>query len=295
MKNSLVLYYVGTRGINLGDSINPVFFERILGMKVKRGYPTNSDVVGIGSLMQMLTMQNIIKYKKFFYLLKFNPRPIFTLSTGFRNDFDVDNNFLIRTYRKVKPVILRGVLSHKTLEKINKQKYDNVSYGDLGLLFPYLLNKKIAKKYKLGIVPHKYDYNNPIIGEISNKIPDSVLIDLRRPPMETLEKIAECETIISSSLHGLIVADSMNIPNKRIKLSNLGLNENSDFKFDDYYSIYSNSLPNYISLTQENYKMFINDLSSDSFFEDYCISYNEVQKHQENLYKVCLNFRDMVV
>ncbi len=162
MKKSLTLYYVGTRGINFGDSINPILFERVLNIKVKRGYPTNSNVVAIGSLMQMLTLKNIIKYKKFPYFLKFNPKPIVTMSTGFNCDIE-KSNFLYRTYRNVYPVILRGKLSHKTLEKINKKEYKDVSYGDLGLLFPYLLEKKVPKCYKLGIIPHKYDYSNPII------------------------------------------------------------------------------------------------------------------------------------
>lgn len=36
MKKNITLYYVGTKGINFGDSINPIFFERILNIKVKR-------------------------------------------------------------------------------------------------------------------------------------------------------------------------------------------------------------------------------------------------------------------
>ena len=38
-------------------------------------------------------------------------------------------------------------------------------------------------------------------------------------PFKCIKQIADCE-IISSALHGLIAADSLNIPNKWIKLSN---------------------------------------------------------------------------
>lgn len=44
-----------------------------------------------------------------------------------------------------------------------------------------------------------------------------------------------CKYIISSSLHGLICADSICIPNRWIKLSEL---LGSDFKFHDYYSVF---------------------------------------------------------
>lgn len=293
MKKNITLYYVGTKGINFGDSINPIFFERILNIKVKRGYPTNSDVVAIGSLMQMLTLKNIIRYKKIPYFLKYNLKPIITMGTGFNCDIE-KSNFLNRTYRNVYPVILRGKLSHKTLEKINKKEYKDVSYGDLGLLFLYLLEKKVPKCYKLGIIPHKSDYSNPIINLLLEEIQDSTLIDLRMPPLETLERIAECETVISSSLHGLVAADSLNIPNKRIKLSNHGFDFNVDFKFDDYYSIFTNGLPNYIELTQENYKSFIQELTPEKISEDYCISYREVQNYQNQLYKTCQKLKDII-
>lgn len=260
MKTDIKLYYVGTRGINLGDSINPILLERFLGLTVKRGFPTNSDVVAIGSLLQMLTMKNIIMNKKFLYFLKYNPKPIFTLGTGFAFDIN-ENDFFNKTYRNVVPLILRGHISHSTLEKINNKTYKNVIYGDLGLLFLYLLEKKVSKRYKLGIVPHKYDYYNPLINCLLDKFSRSTLIDLRMPPLETLEKIAQCETIVSSSLHGLVAADSLDIPNKRIKLSNHGFDFNVDYKFDDYYSVFFDSPPNYIELTKENHKAFIKDLA----------------------------------
>ena len=55
-------------------------------------------------------------------------------------------------------------------------------------------------------------------------------------PLHCAKKIAECETVISSSLHGLIAADSFGIPNLQMVLSNNivgGL-----FKYNDYYSVF---------------------------------------------------------
>jgi pyruvyltransferase len=43
----------------------------------------------------------------------------------------------------------------------------------------------------------------------------------------------ECEKIISSSLHGLIISDAYGIPNARVNVSNKLFG--GDFKFIDYY------------------------------------------------------------
>ena len=283
MPKNIRLYYVGTRGINFGDSINPVLFERIFGVCVKRGYPTNCDVVGIGSLMQMFTLRHIIKNSKYLYFLKYNYKPVVTMGTGFCCDIS-KFNFGIQTYREVNPLILRGRLSHEVLESVNKKKYSGVVYGDLGLLCSYLQDKKTIKRYAVGFVPHKFDYDNPKIEFLLRSIPKSVLIDLREPPIETLNKIAECDTIVSSSLHGLVAADSLGIPNMRMKLSNHGFDFNVDFKFDDYYSVFWGSR-GYINLIGvENIDAgLLSKFMPDKVCENYGISASEVKSCQDSL------------
>lgn len=115
-------------------------------------------------------------------------------------------------------------------------------------------------------------------------IPKSVLIDLREPPIETLNKIAECETIVSSSLHGLVAADSLGIPNMRMKLSNHGFDFNVDFKFDDYYSVFWGSR-GYINLIGvENIDAgLLSKFMPDKICGDYGISGSEIKSCQERL------------
>lgn len=283
MKKNITLYYVGTKGINFGDSINPLLFERIFDVCIKRGYPTNCDVVGIGSLMQMFTLRHIIKNSKYLYFLKYNHKPVVTMGTGFCCDIS-KFRFGVRTYREVNPLILRGKLSHEVLERVNKKKYSGVVYGDFGLLSSYLLEKKVGKRYAVGIVPHKFDYDNPKIEFLVRSIPNSVLLDLREPPLETLNKIAECETIVSSSLHGLVAADGFGIPNMRIKLSNHGFDFDVDFKFDDYNSVFSGSR-RYINLIDvENIEgSLLSEFMPDKICGDYGISGSEIKSCQERL------------
>lgn len=61
-----------------------------------------------------------------------------------------------------------------------------------------------------------------------------VISPVRKRAQTVLEEICSCQYIVSSSLHGLIIADSYNIPNGRIKLNEL--DDSNDYKFKDYYS-----------------------------------------------------------
>ena len=61
------------------------------------------------------------------------------------------------------------------------------------------------------------------------------------PPNEVIDKICSCENIISSSLHGLVISDSYNIPNCLFvsRESMLAIHHNQGaFKFKDYYSVF---------------------------------------------------------
>ena len=95
--------------------------------------------------------------------------------------------------------------------------------------------------------------------------------------MDTLRQIAECETVISSSLHGCIAADSLNIPNYRIKLSEHGYNRNIDFKFDDYYTAIHDEKLDYLDFTQDNIPYNLDVLKPENIASQYKINYNRIE------------------
>jgi hypothetical protein len=66
---------------------------------------------------------------------------------------------------------------------------------------------------------------------------NATVIDVTGEPLEVLKKIAACETILSSSLHGLVIADSFHIPNLCI-LQGREVYD-APFKYEDYYSAYN--------------------------------------------------------
>ena len=65
----------------------------------------------------------------------------------------------------------------------------------------------------------------------------AALIDVRMPPKDVVNAISRCNYVISSSLHGLIVADSLKIPNLWVKSSDSIIG--GEFKYHDYYSCFN--------------------------------------------------------
>jgi pyruvyltransferase len=89
----------------------------------------------------------------------------------------------------------------------------------------------VYKKYKVGIIPHYVDINNSWLKTLRNR-DDIIVINFRSEVSTVVEQIKSCECILSSSLHGGIVADSFNIPKLFIQLGDRI--KGGDFKFNDY-------------------------------------------------------------
>lgn len=124
---------------------------------------------------------------------------------------------------------VRGPLTRKSLIKTGHQCPE--IYGDPALLLPKYYQPKVKKEYSLGIIPHYVDYD-----KITNKIKDTSIniIDLTHSDVEQVtDEIFKCERIISSSLHGIIVAQSYGIPAIWVKFSNKLSGDG--VKFDDYF------------------------------------------------------------
>jgi hypothetical protein len=127
---------------------------------------------------------------------------------------------------------LRGEKTQRKLEDLTGKKY-NVPLADAGLLVDMLLQQKPQKKYSIGLIPHMWHQEEPAVKKMA-AMEGVHLIDIRHTPQETACEIARCETIVSTSLHGLIFADALHIPNMHV-LGDMEL-RGGNFKFEDYYS-----------------------------------------------------------
>lgn len=114
-------------------------------------------------------------------------------------------------------------------------------YGDPAIVLPLLYHSSVEKRYDIGLLPHYVDAEDPIVAALSE---DSKihLVDILLQPhgrkkagsIKTwLDELCACRCVVSSSLHGLIIAEAYGIPTLWVKFSD-NINGN-DFKFYDYY------------------------------------------------------------
>ena len=101
-------------------------------------------------------------------------------------------------------------------------------YGDPALLLPELVNGPVPKVHDLGLVPHYVD--RAIVAGLH---PNEHRIDvLRADPLEVVREIRQCRAVVSSSLHGVIVAHAFGIPAAWVRWSDKLSGD--DTKFHDY-------------------------------------------------------------
>ena len=80
----------------------------------------------------------------------------------------------------------------------------------------HLLTKSIGKEStntqpKFCFIPHAQDLT---LDEIKNPPPDLEIISVKQHWVPMLEAIRTCDYVVSTSLHGIIVADALGIPCK---------------------------------------------------------------------------------
>lgn len=213
---------------NFGDAINPFLLERVFHVPIRWTTKKTATLCGIGSILTVFARPP----NKFSgYLTRALMPPINVWSSGFIEEPPLHYRFI----RKMHFWALRGKLSLKAAERL-QEKNIHVPLGDGGLLCSMLLDHRPDKQYALGLVPHVADFGNPLFRQLQEVLPHTTVIDLRGSPLVALKKIASCENILSSSLHGLIAADSLGIPNRWIEVSDRV--DGHRYKFKDYYSVF---------------------------------------------------------
>lgn len=132
--------------------------------------------------------------------------------------------------RRAKFLAVRGPQTRKYLSESGHDVPE--IYGDPALLLPRYYNPKVKKECKIGIIPHYNDYQK--VKKWFNDDTSVLLIDLMTNDIEeTTRQILKCERIVSSSLHGIIVAHAYNIPAVWQKFSNNVFGD--DIKYQDYF------------------------------------------------------------
>lgn len=254
--------------INAGDALNVDLVEKLSGKIVVRSKVYNADMMAIGGALFGAQYSNGVRAvaQKALHMI-YGRKPLYVWGSGFLR-WNSNNPF----YRSNLIVCaLRGEKTRRKLSDITGETYD-VPLADAGLLVDMLLDSPVEKKFCVGIIPHFSQQEEPIFKE-AKKSSGIHFIDIRRTPKQVAEEIASCECIISSSLHGLIFADSLHIPALRM----IGKTElpGGEFKFEDYYSCYG--------IKDEPWRDSSKLPSKKDIIERCCIDYKIVEEKKKAL------------
>ncbi len=218
---------------NAGDLLNKNLVEKLSGKQVVCSKMYDADMIAIGGALVGLQYGKDPKRRILQKLLGliYGNKPLYVWGSGFfRND---NENGFYRSNLKV--CALRGQLSRERLAMLTGKDYD-VPLADAGLLANLFVEGTPKKEYDVGIIPHFSQKEEPRFQELKESFSSACVIDIQQEPETVIRQIAGCRYILSSSLHGLIFADGLGIPNLHI-LGKTPL-KGGNFKFEDYYSCY---------------------------------------------------------
>lgn len=191
---------------NFGDELSVDLIQKIFGYRVDWAPVEICELIAVGSIIEIAENaknKNRIKVWGSGFIKKGK-------SSGSNLDFSA----------------VRGTLSKTRIKK-------DVPMGDPGILANLIYEPSKEKTDKIGVIAHYIDYDLPLIKQLrtDNRF---LIINPLDKPANVAKQITSCKMILSSSLHGLIFADSFGIPNFHLPLSKRVTG--GIYKFHDYCS-----------------------------------------------------------
>lgn len=207
-------YYRGRLG-NFGDFVNKRFWNELSGKKITTD-KRKEHFFSTGSILHWCTKNSIV------------------CGSGF-----ISNRSPLG-HKPKKILWVRGKLTKKKFEKLNIKCPD--VFGDPLLLFPAIycnLKLKVLKN-SVGVLPHFIDKGNKnvkdVVSELEKKGKVVRMLDICvfENYENLIDSILECETIVSSSLHGVVLACAYGkkVIFKQFSDKVVG----KTFKFNDFFS-----------------------------------------------------------
>lgn len=200
---------------NFGDEITIPILDRLFGIEALPVGLKHAELLGAGSILEFYAWRigRPPAWKRLLW-----PRDLHVWGTG--TLFDQHE---ISWPQRLRFHALRGAL---TAERVG---VTSIALGDPGILSSRLIRRP-EKDRHVAAIPHFVDKRNlPAVPKHWR------VVDPEQPVDDVLTQIASAELVVSSSLHGLIAADSFGIP--CVWISFLGGQPDSPtHKFLDYAS-----------------------------------------------------------
>lgn len=189
---------------NFGDDLSPWLFGKLTGKPVFQSKGDGPAYVGIGSILNRVRDNSIV-----WGTGSFGPEPPREIN------------------RRARYTAVRGPLTRARV--LDRGAACPRVYGDPALLTPLFYAPKARKTHDIGLVLRWSEDK-----WLGRKAGDGVkIIDLGTRDVESvLNDILSCRRIITSSLHGLIIADAYDIPSAWLSSPSP---KGREFKFYDYF------------------------------------------------------------
>lgn len=207
-----LLYWDGKP--NFGDMIGPYLISKITGKPVLNIKDSSSSgFMSVGSVLQLANRKGLVVW-----------------GSGL---IDAPSEKLVAQLKKYNPEVLsvRGMETAAHLEKAGIKVKNSKAVGDPALIMPQFYSPKSTKTIgKLAVCPH-YIHKSKFLGLSDNVC----IVDVQEDIESVIDEINSSEVCISTSLHGLIIAQAYGVPWVWLEIvdKNLG---GGDFKFKDFFS-----------------------------------------------------------
>lgn len=196
---------------NFGDALSALVVAHVSGRPVEWAPRDRAELFALGSLMSMIEKGSGSGQR---------PKP-WIWGTGCMGP--VARDFLDH----VEIAALRGPGTAEILG------VEGVPLGDPGVFAAEVAGTLPPRDDKVGIVPHLTMRDHPGLRAAAAAEPRLELIDpATTDAASVVRRIAACAYVLSSSLHGLVVADACGVPNAWITPD--GIHGHSRLKFHDY-------------------------------------------------------------
>lgn len=190
---------------NFGDLLGPIVVKALLkrhGINPDDSVSSPARLITIGSVLHLCTDGDVI------------------WGTGLNGKVEEKRH----TFAELDVRAVRGPLTRQFLQ--TRGIHVPEVYGDPALLTPLLIpgvrRWAATKIHDVTVVPNYRDVGDKRFG--------SAFLDPRKPLWNCLRRIAQSRLVVGSSLHALIIAESLNIPARAIRS-----NTESEIKYADYY------------------------------------------------------------
>lgn len=195
---------------NFGDAIAPLLLERFANIKTEWDTISRASIASVGSILEHIP-------------------PLwdgYILGSGRLLESSRLHLVQMKSGVTAKILAIRGPLSARGIP-------GSFALGDPGILANELVGPQ-EKIWDLGVLPHWQD--TELVAKYRRLIPKKSTVKVINPawnPLEVLKLIGSCRRIVTSSLHGMIVADAFGIPRK-LEVCKAMERDGGVFKFLDY-------------------------------------------------------------